>query len=123
MQDHNTGPCDGHRAVRLSGALGPAEWLCLGAAPTLALMALLTAIRGGEHAHMLCSATGASPLGGMVVMYLLMAAFHAPPWLKLLSGARRAATAGDCESRHTCHSRPSPPAGRLTMTTNGWRST
>lgn len=116
MQDHNAGPCDGHRAVRPSGALGPAEWLCLGAAPTLALMALLTAIRGGEPSHMLCSAAGdASPLGGMAAMYLLMSAFHTPPWLKLLSGARK--------SRHTCHSRPSPPASRLTMTTNGWRST
>jgi hypothetical protein len=116
MPDHNTGPRDGHHAARPSGTRGPAEWLCLAAAPTLALMALLTGIRGGEPADMLCSAAGdASPLGGMAAMYLLMAAFHAPPWLKLLSGSR--------ESRHTCHSRTSPPAGRLTRTTNGWRST
>ena len=116
MQDHNTGARDGHRTARPSGTRGPAEWLCLAAAPTLALMALVTGIRGGEPADMLCSAAGdASQLGGMAAMYLLMSAFHVPPWLRLLSGSR--------ESRHTCHSRPSAPAGRLTGTTNGWRST
>jgi hypothetical protein len=31
----------------------------------------------------LCAA--ASPLSGMVPMYVLMSVFHAPPWLKLLS--------------------------------------
>jgi hypothetical protein len=30
----------------------------------------------------------ASPLGGMVPMYLLMSAFHAGPWLKLISRRR-----------------------------------
>jgi hypothetical protein len=43
---------------------------------------------------MLCSAAqDASPLSGMVPMYLLMSAFHLTPWLKLVSkrrsGARR----------------------------------
>jgi hypothetical protein len=35
-----------------------------------------------------------SPLSGMIPMYLLMSAFHSPPWLELISsrrnGARRA---------------------------------
>jgi hypothetical protein len=43
-------------------------------------MALLTLAGGAPD--MLCSA---SPLTGMVPMYLLMSAFHAAPWLKLLS--------------------------------------
>ena len=65
--------------------IGAAGWLSLAAAPTFAIMALLTAVLGGP-ADMLCSA--ASPLGGMVPMYLLMSAFHAAPWLKLISSRR-----------------------------------
>ena len=48
-------------------------------------MALLTCVAGGD-ADMMCSAVhGASPLGGMVPMYVLMSAFHAAPWLRLMS--------------------------------------
>ena len=62
-----------------------ADWLCLAAAPTFAIMALLTGVGGGP-AEMLCSAAQhASPLSGMVPMYLLMSAFHSAPWLKLIS--------------------------------------
>ena len=47
-------------------------------------MALVTAI-GGEP-QLLCSAAHlGSRLDGMVVMYLLMSAFHVAPWLKLVS--------------------------------------
>jgi hypothetical protein len=63
--------------------------LCLAAAPTFAIMALLTAVLGSPDA--LCSVAGASPLGGMVPMYLLMSAFHLAPWLKLISGRRSGA--------------------------------
>ena len=59
-----------------------ADWLSLAAAPTFALMALLTGVLGGD---MLCSAAAPSPLSGMVPMYLLMSAFHTAPWLKLIS--------------------------------------
>jgi hypothetical protein len=57
-------------------------------------MALLTGVLGGGPADMLCSAAqDASPLSGMVPMYVLMSAFHSAPWLKLVSrrrsGARR----------------------------------
>ncbi|UVK51762.1 hypothetical protein DBIPINDM_005069 [Mesorhizobium sp. AR02] len=73
--------------------LGIADWLCLAAAPTFALMALLSCMQGGEAA-MLCM--GASPLTGpsltgpsltgMPAMYLLMSAFHLAPWLRVISG-------------------------------------
>jgi hypothetical protein len=53
-------------------------------------MALVTAMSGGE-ADVLCSAMGASPLAGMVPMYLLMSLFHATPWLRLVAGRRSAA--------------------------------
>ena len=53
-------------------ALGAADWLCLAAAPTFAIMALLTGVFGGGQMAMMCStAPDASPLGGMAAMYLL----------------------------------------------------
>jgi len=56
--------------------------LYLAAAPTFAVMAVLTYIGGGS-ADMMCSAApGASLLNGMVPMYALMSAFHSGPWLK-----------------------------------------
>jgi len=57
--------------------------LCLAATPTFAIMALLTAVSGTGPADTLCSADHGSLLSGMVPMYLLMGAFHLPPWLKL----------------------------------------
>jgi hypothetical protein len=68
-----------------------AEWLGLAAAPAFAVMALLAGVAGGGSVEVLCSAEHGSPLHGMVPMYLLMSAFHTPPWLKLMSGRRRAA--------------------------------
>jgi hypothetical protein len=67
-------------------------WLSLAAAPIFALMALLVGIHGGSMSNMLCSAAqDASPLTGMVPMYLLMSAFHLAPWLRLLSRRRSGA--------------------------------
>ncbi len=75
-----------------AAALGAADWLCLAAAPTFAIMALLTGVIGGGPPDMLCSAAqDASPLSGMVPMYLLMSAFHSAPWLKLISSRRNGA--------------------------------
>jgi hypothetical protein len=75
-----------------AAALGAADWLCLAAAPTFAIMALLTGVLGGGPPDMLCSATqDAPPLSGMVPMYLLMSAFHSAPWLKLIAGRRSGA--------------------------------
>ena len=76
-----------------AAALGAADWLCLAAAPTFAIMALLTGILGGGPPDMLVLGRARSPLSGMVPMYLLMSAFHSAPWLKFVSrrrsGARR----------------------------------
>jgi len=64
---------------------GADRWLSLAAAPTFAIMALLTAIQGGGMRDMICLASQhVSALGGMVPMYLLMSAFHLRPWLKLI---------------------------------------
>src|SRR4051812_30085711 len=72
-----------------AAAPGAAGWLSLAAAPTFAVMALLTCVPG-EGADMMCSAAHGSPLSGMLPMYLLMSAFHSAPWLKLISRRRRA---------------------------------
>ncbi|MFL6840797.1 MAG: hypothetical protein ACJ8FZ_26310 [Bradyrhizobium sp.] len=80
--------------TRYSGnvdALGATDWICLAAAPTFAIMALLTGVLGGGSPDMLCSAAHASPLSGMIPMYLLMSAFHSAPWVKLISTRRSAA--------------------------------
>jgi hypothetical protein len=44
-------------ASKRTPALGAADWISLAAAPTFAIMALLTGIPGGGSPDMLCSAT------------------------------------------------------------------
>jgi hypothetical protein len=73
-----------------AAAIGPADFLYLAAAPTFAIMALLTGVLGGGSPDALCSMVSASPLSGMVPMYLLMSAFHSAPWLKMISSRRGA---------------------------------
>jgi hypothetical protein len=68
--------------------LGAADWLSLAAAPTFAVMALLTGVLGGPTGVLCSMMHGTSPLSGMVPMYLLMSAFHMTPWLKLISSRR-----------------------------------
>jgi hypothetical protein len=74
-----------------TAALGAADFLYLAAAPTFAIMALLTSVLGGGSPDVLCSIVRASPLTGMVPMYLLMSAFHTAPWLRLIANWRRGA--------------------------------
>ena len=62
-----------------------ADWLSLAAAPTFAFMGLLTAVPGAGPLDMLCSTAFGLPFDGMVLMYLLMSAFHLGPWLRLIS--------------------------------------
>ncbi|CAN7183723.1 hypothetical protein LJR231_000367 [Phyllobacterium sp. LjRoot231] len=92
MSEVDTGgsACGAIRSERGNvAALGAADWLSLAAAPTFALMALLTGVLGSGPLDALCSAAqDASPLSGMVTMYLLMSAFHLAPWLKLVSSRR-----------------------------------
>ena len=77
--------------IRAAAERGVADWHSLAAAPTFAMMALLTAT--GGQPQLLCSAAHlGSPLGGMVPMYFLMSAFHSGPWLKLISGRRSGAS-------------------------------
>jgi hypothetical protein len=71
-----------------------ADILRLAAAPTFAIMALLTVVDGGPT-DMFCSTMhDASPLTGMVAMYVLMSIFHSQPWLKLISDWRSRCAGG-----------------------------
>jgi hypothetical protein len=82
-----SGPTRTRRAfgndARLAGRAG-AGWLCLAATPTFAVMALLTALTGGESDPLCTAMQHLSPLRGMLPMYLPMSAFHSAPWLKLI---------------------------------------
>jgi hypothetical protein len=74
-----------------------ADWLCLAATPTFAIMALLTALDGSEPEALCAAMHHASPFSGMIPMYSLMSAFHSAPWLKLICsryGARPASANG-----------------------------
>jgi hypothetical protein len=73
---------------RNAAAPGAADWLSLAAAPTFAIMALLTYLGGGPPDMMCLAARDMSPLSGMVPMYLLMSGFHLALWLALISGRR-----------------------------------
>jgi hypothetical protein len=77
-----------------------ANWLCLAATPTFAIMALLTAVGGGEPEFLCAAMPHASPLSGMILMYLLMSGFHSAPWLKLICGRREAITRDNKAASH-----------------------
>ena len=87
MAAYETGSIDDdatarHRRLKV----GADHWLSLAAAPTFAVMAMLTGIHSGRMPDMLCpAAPNPSPLTGMVPMYVLMTAFHLAPWLSLFS--------------------------------------
>ena len=68
-----------------AASFSPADWLSLAAAPAFAIMALLTSVFGS---NMQSAPHDASPLSGMVPMYLLMSLFHSAPWLKLIASRR-----------------------------------
>lgn len=60
------------------------RWLHCAATPTFVVMALAGLIFGQGTTVMLRSAsTGMPAMHGMVTMYLLMALFHAGPWIVL----------------------------------------
>jgi hypothetical protein len=78
-----------------------ADWLCLAAAPTFAIMAIVAGLSSTGPQDVCGLVHSSSPLSGMPGMYLLMSAFHASPWLKLLA-IRRAAS--EPASHHACNS-------------------
>ncbi len=79
MSQACSGRSDGGAARRNATGRGAADGLALAAAPTFAIMAVLTGVLGGGPPDMLCSAAqqDASLLSGMVPMYLLMSAAEA----------------------------------------------
>ena len=81
--------------------LGATRLLSLAAAPTFAVMALLSAFPGGTQEALCSTSHGASPLTGMAAMYLLMSAFHSAPWLKLVLHRRSAAGGEHSRSSNT----------------------
>ena len=80
------------------------EWLSLAAAPVFAAMALVSAAAVGRPMDALCGPGTGWPLDGMVVMYLLMCAFHVAPWLKRL-GERRSVEEHSVEEESECSPR------------------
>lgn len=90
MSQACSGGSDSSATRRNIAALRATDWLAFAASPTFAVMALLTGVLGGSQPEFLClAAHDALPLDGMVTMYLLMSAFHAAPWLNLISSRRR----------------------------------
>src|SRR5262245_7227106 len=79
----------GDAAARRATDCRATDWLHLGAAPTFAIMSLLTCALGGQSDILCSAAEHTSPWSGMVPMYLLMSAFHSPPWLRLLFSRSR----------------------------------
>ncbi len=64
------------------------QWLRFAASPTFTLMMAVSTL--GEPQPSICGAgADLSPFNSMMMMYLLMAFFHLPPWLQL---ARRQLT-------------------------------
>ena len=66
-----------------------ADWLCLAAAPSFAVMALFSGISSAGQQGFCGVIHSPSPLSGMTGMYLLMSAFHSTPWLNLLTATGR----------------------------------
>ena len=114
MADVSMSPDGRHNVETCAGgdhaASGAGGWLVLAATPTFAIMALWTAFFSAQP-DMLCMAMqGSSPMSGMTVMYLLVSAFHAAPWLRLISSRRAVSTSQLGGSPgEMCSSRSSDP--------------
>lgn len=75
---------DRHASSQNPSAISIADGLALVASPIFTAMAALTGIPGNSPAERFCSAGHMSPLSGMATMYVLMGAFHAAPWIRLI---------------------------------------
>lgn len=69
-------------------------WLALAAAPILALMGAIAAIRS-PGMEMCTAAFPMAPINDMALMYLVMSVFHLPSWLKFFSAHSHHQTEGD----------------------------
>ena len=85
---NTTAAFDMDSARRTGRARRASHGLHLAATPVFAAMALATAIAPGTPMDMLCSAPHGFAWGGMTVMYGLMSAFHAGPWLRMLAARK-----------------------------------
>lgn len=63
-----------------------AGWIGLAASPVFVLMAALTYAAEHVVVDWLCADGPGHGASGMIPMYLLMAVFHLPPWLRLRPG-------------------------------------
>lgn len=73
-------------------ACGPVRpltgWLSLAATPVFAVMSWISAT--GPQGPVICGTVSAVlPIDDMTLMYVLMALFHLPPWLRAASGRVR----------------------------------
>ena len=95
MTDVSMSPVVRHDVETCAGggrtAPGAAGWLGLAAAPTFAIMAVWTGFFSGQPDMFCMAMKDSSPMSGMTLMYLLMSAFHAAPWLRFISGRRSGA--------------------------------
>jgi hypothetical protein len=73
-------------ALETNPSRGLAALLRLAAAPTFAIMAVVTVLSGDAARALLC---GPMQANEMALMYLLMSIFHAAPWLMRLTSQRR----------------------------------
>jgi hypothetical protein len=87
-------------------AFAAAKWLRFAAAPTFTIIALLTVVLDNALPNTFCTATGSLWPGGMAPMYLLMAAVHLEPWLRLISRRGDAAREAQFGASGTLFPRP-----------------
>ncbi len=76
---------------------GAVRLLGFAAAPTFAVMAIVSGLHGNGMPDMTCSMSmpqDGSLLDGMVPMYVLMSVFHSIPWLRLAGGRLRRSSIG-----------------------------
>ena len=86
MSSACSGGSEGIATRRNSATLRAAHGLALAATPTFAILAALTFAGNGTPDILCMGMSGGSMPNSMGLMYALMSAFHAAPWLRLTSG-------------------------------------